>query len=151
LRVFTSPEDLLQSRGELIGFSEWVEVDQTRIELFADATNDHNWVHLDAERAAASRYGGTIAHGFLTLALLADFSVSLFRVDGHPLAINYGLNKVRFPAPVPSGSKVRARADLQEATVVAGGVQITTLYTFECTEGDKPVCVAEHVSMRLAE
>src|SRR3954471_11391516 len=136
-------EDLKAHEGEEGGVSEWHEVTQEAINEFADCTGDHNWIHLDVERAKDTPFGGTLAHGYYTLALAPQFSYSLFKAEGFAFGVNYGLNKVRFPAPLPVGSKVRMRAELAAVDEIAGGVQITTKATFERDGGDKPVCVAE--------
>lgn len=148
-RIFTSPEALRAAVGEEFGPSGWLEVDQQRIDLFAEATGDHQWIHVDPARAAAGPFGTTIAHGYLTLSLLPSFVPMLLRVENVRMGINYGVNKVRFPAPVPAGSRLRARARLAEATETEGGVQLTTVVTVEREGGDKPVCVAESVSRYL--
>lgn len=145
-RVFTSAEELRAAVGEELGSSDWLEVDQKRIDLFADATGDHQWIHVDPERAAGGPFGSTIAHGYLTLSLLPAFVPQIIRVDGVRMGINYGVNKVRFPAPVPVGSRLRARAGLTDVSDVDGGVQLTTKVTVEREGGAKPVCVAESVS-----
>ncbi|THA27159.1 MaoC family dehydratase [Streptomyces sp. RKND-216] len=145
-RVFTSAEELRAAVGEELGASDWLEVDQKRVDLFADATGDHQWIHVDPERAADGPFGGTIAHGYLTLSLLPAFVPQVIRVDGVRMGINYGVNKVRFPAPVPVGSRLRARAELTDVSDVDGGVQLTTKVTIERDGGAKPVCVAESVS-----
>lgn len=145
-RVFTSSEELRAAVGEDLGVSDWLEVDQQRIDRFADATGDHQWIHVDPDRAASGPFGRTIAHGYLTLSLLPAFVPQVLRVDGARMGINYGVNKVRFPSPVPVGSRLRARAALTDVTDVDGGVQLTTKVTVEREGGDKPVCVAESVS-----
>ncbi|MEV0601474.1 MaoC family dehydratase [Streptomyces sp. NPDC050315] len=145
-RVFGSLEELRGAVGEELGPSDWLEVDQKRIDLFADATGDHQWIHVDQEKAKAGPFGTTIAHGYLTLSLLPALVPQLMRVDNVKMGINYGTNKVRFPSPVPVGSRVRATAKIAEVTEVAGGVQLTTTVTVEREGGDKPVCVAESVS-----
>ncbi len=145
-RVFTSAEELRAAVGEELGASDWLEVDQKRVDLFADATGDHQWIHVDPQRAADGPFGGTIAHGYLTLSLLPAFVPQILRVDGVRMGINYGVNKVRFPAPVPVGSRLRARAQLTDVTDAGGGVQLTTRVTVEREGGEKPVCVAESVS-----
>jgi acyl dehydratase len=145
-RVFTSAEELRAAVGEELGSSDWLEVDQKRIDLFADATGDHQWIHVDPERAAGGPFGTTIAHGYLTLSLLPAFVPQIIRVDGVRMGINYGVNKVRFPSPVPVGSRLRARAELTDVSDVDGGVQLTTKVTVEQEGGAKPVCVAESVS-----
>jgi acyl dehydratase len=132
--------------GLELGPSEWREITQEQVNQFADATGDHQWIHVDPERAAAGPFGGTIAHGYLTLSTLPEASFALMHVDDASAAINYGLNKVRFPAPVPVGSRIRASFRIVDVTEVEGGVQVTTSATVEREGGDKPVCVAETVS-----
>jgi acyl dehydratase len=129
--------------GEHLGWTDWREIDQDRVNQFADATGDHQWIHVDPERAASGPFGGTIAHGYLTLSLAAPLLFELLRVEGVSMGINYGLDRVRFPAPVPVGSRIRAGAELAEVTEVAGGVQSKLVLTFEVENGDKPACVAE--------
>ena len=129
--------------GEHLGYSEWHEVTQDQVNLFADATGDHQWIHVDVERAKAGPFGGPIAHGYLTLSLAPTLLTEIMRVDGVSMGINYGLNKLRFPSPVPVGSKVRAGATLANVEPVSGGVQVTLNTTFEIEGGSKPVCVAE--------
>ncbi|PJN36469.1 dehydratase [Streptomyces sp. CB02959] len=145
-RVFGSVEELRAAVGEELGPSDWLEVDQKRIDLFAEATGDHQWIHVDEEKAATGPFGTTIAHGYLTLSLLPVLVPQLLRVDNVKMGINYGTNKVRFPATVPVGSRLRARARIAEVTEVTGGVQLTTVVTVEREGGEKPVCVAESVS-----
>ena len=132
--------------GTELGTSEWYEVTQEHVNLFADATGDHQWIHVDPERATReSPFGGPIAHGYLTLSLLVPLFGSVLRVTDTVMGVNYGLNKVRFPAPVPVGSKVRARVTLQDVAEVAGGLQNTFAVTIEREGGDKPVCIAEPI------
>lgn len=146
-RVFTSTDQLSAAVGEELGVSDWLEIDQKRIDLFADATGDHQWIHVDPERAGSGPFGTTIAHGYLTLSLLPSLVPQVMRVEGVKMGVNYGTNKVRFPSPVPVGSRVRARAQLQDVSDVGGGaVQVTAKVTIEREGGDKPVCVAESVS-----
>ncbi|KUL33816.1 dehydratase [Streptomyces sp. NRRL F-4489] len=145
-RVFGSVEELRAAVGEELGPSDWLEIDQRRIDLFAEATGDHQWIHVDPEKAAAGPFGTTIAHGYLTLSLLPALVPRLMRVENVAMGINYGTNKVRFPAPVPVGSRLRARARIAEVAEVTGGVQLTTVVTVEREGGEKPVCVAESVS-----
>ncbi|MFE3882033.1 MaoC family dehydratase [Streptomyces lydicus] len=145
-RVFGSLDELRGAVGEELGTSDWLEIDQKRIDLFAKATGDHQWIHVDQEKAAAGPFGTTIAHGYLTLSLLPAFVPQLMRVDNVKMGINYGTNKVRFPATVPVGSRLRATARIAEVTEVPGGVQLATVVTIEREGGDKPVCVAESVS-----
>ncbi|UZJ25655.1 MaoC family dehydratase [Rhodococcus antarcticus] len=148
MRTFTSPAELLAAQGETLGTSDWVEVTQERINTFAEATGDHQWIHVDVERAKAeSPFGGPIAHGFLTLSLLPMLSWQIWTVEGTKMGVNYGLNKVRFPSPVPVGSMVRSTAVLTEVTEVGGGgLQLVVSSTVEVEGGSKPVCVAEMVS-----
>jgi acyl dehydratase len=129
--------------GEHLGYSEWHEITQEQVNLFADATGDHQWIHVDVERAKAGPFGGPIAHGYLTLSLAPTLLTEIMRVDGVTMGINYGLNKLRFPSPVPVGSKVRAGATLASVEQVSGGVQVTLNAVFEIEGGSKPVCVAE--------
>lgn len=146
MRVFTGADDLRSATGEQLGVSEWLTVEQERIDTFADATGDHQWIHVDAEKAAAGPFGTTIAHGFLTLSLLPCLVAQIYRVDGAKMGINYGINKMRFPAPVPVGSKVRANAELAEVEEVQGGLQLVVRTTLEIEGSDKPGCVAEWVT-----
>ncbi|MEV7090010.1 MaoC family dehydratase [Streptomyces sp. NPDC093085] len=145
-RIFTSVEELRAGIGEQLGYSDWLEVDQKRIDLFAEATGDHQWIHVDPARAAEGPFGTTIAHGYLTLSLLPLFMPQLVGVDKVTMGVNYGTNKVRFPAPVPVGSRLRATGVLTDVTETGGGVQITLRVTVEREGGEKPVCVAESVS-----
>jgi acyl dehydratase len=139
----------LQARvGEEVGVSEWITVDQKRINLFADATGDHQWIHIDAERAAKGPFGTTIAHGFLTLSLLPEMSASAFQVLDTRMGVNYGLDRVRFPAPVPSGSRLRGRFKLLKFEPLEGGAQLTVEVTMEREGSAKPVCVAESLARR---
>ena len=149
MRVFRSIAEMEPLVGQEIAVSDWVEVTQERIRLFAEATNDHQWIHLDAERAKAGPFGTTIAHGFLTLSLLPEMSASAFNVEGTRMGVNYGLNKVRFPAPVPSGSRLRGRFKLLKYEPLDGGAQVTMEVTMEREGSEKPVCVAESLSRRF--
>jgi len=135
--------------GQHLATSPWVTIDQRRIDLFAEATGDHQWIHVDPVRAAAGPYGTTIAHGFLTLSMLPKFFESAFELRGSRMGINYGLNKVRFTAPVPAGSRLRAQVRLKAYEPIQGGAQLTTEVTIEREGGDKPVCIAEAVSRRF--
>jgi acyl dehydratase len=134
--------------GETLAVSEWVLVDQERVNLFADATGDHQWIHVDPERAKAGPYGAPIAHGFLTLSLIPELAAKALKFDDVRMSVNYGLNKVRFPAPVPVGSRVRAHIALKSFEEIQGGAQVTMSVTIEREGGDKPVCVAEPVARR---
>ncbi|WP_445525047.1 MaoC family dehydratase [Streptomyces cyslabdanicus] len=144
-RIFTSPGELRAAVGERLGHTDWLEIDQKRIDLFADATGDHQWIHVDPEKAAAGPFGTTIAHGYLTLSLLPVFGPQLIEVEGVRMGVNYGTNKVRFPAPVPVGSRLRCTAVITGVDDVPDGVQVTVAFTVEREGGDKPVCVAESV------
>ncbi|MFG1760203.1 MaoC family dehydratase [Micromonospora echinofusca] len=146
MRTFDSLDELTAAVGQTLGPGPWQRIDQRRVDLFADATDDHQWIHLDPQRAATGPYGGTIAHGYLTLSLLPALVGRLYRVRGVRMGVNYGLNRVRFPAPVRVGTAVRAVASIAEVSPVAGGVQLVTAVTVECDAGGKPVCVAETVS-----
>lgn len=149
MRQFASLEELKSLVGQEVAVSDWVEITQERVGMFADATGDHQWIHLDVERSRReSPYGGTIAHGFLTLSLLPMLVQNAIAMPNVKMSVNYGLNKVRFPAPVPVGSKVRARIVLLSVEDIAGGVQIVWQVTMEREGGDKPVCVAESVTRR---
>ncbi|MBS0444804.1 MAG: MaoC family dehydratase [Proteobacteria bacterium] len=141
--------DLEALVGRAIGTSDWITVDQQRIDLFADATGDHQWIHIDRERAAQGPFKTTVAHGFLTLSLLPELSAAAFSVGDTRMGVNYGLNRVRFPAPVPSGSRVRGHFKLLAYQAIDGGAQLTTEVTMEREGGDKPVCVAESVARRF--
>ncbi|MGH8920865.1 MAG: MaoC family dehydratase [Acidimicrobiales bacterium] len=129
--------------GEHVGYTAWREITQEQVNTFADATDDHQWIHVDVERAKGGPFGGTIAHGYLTLSLAAPAAFELLQVEGISMGINYGLNKVRFPAPVPVGSKLRAGAKILGVDDVSGGAQVTIEMTFETEGGSKPNCVAE--------
>jgi acyl dehydratase len=140
----TDIAELKDHVGEHLGWTDWREISQDRVNQFADATDDHQWIHVDPERAAGGPFGGTIAHGYLTLSLVAPLMSELLEVEGVSMGINYGLDRVRFPAPVPVGSRIRAGAELAEVTEVGGGgVQSKLVITFEVENGDKPACVAE--------
>jgi acyl dehydratase len=149
MREFATLAELRAVVGQEVAVSEWVEISQQRIALFADATDDHQWIHVDAGRAAAeSPYGGTVAHGFLTLAMLPALLVKAIRMVDMKMGLNYGLNKVRFPAPVPAGSRIRLRLTLDAIDAIEGGAQLTWNMTVEREGGDKPVCVAEFLMRR---
>jgi acyl dehydratase len=146
MTVFGSPAELADAVGTVLGPGPWMEVDQSRVDLFADATDDHQWIHVDPSRAASGPFGGTIAHGYLTLSLLPVLMKDLYRVDGVRMGINYGLNKVRFPSPVRVGSKIRITAEIASAEALpGGGVQVVLKSTVEADGGGKPCCVAESV------
>jgi acyl dehydratase len=138
--------ELPSLKGTVLGSSEWFEITQDRVNTFADATDDHQWIHVDVERAAKeSPYGGPVAHGFLTLSLFVPMWSQVLLVTDTTMGVNYGLNKVRFPAPVPVGSKVRLTATLVDVEEVKGGLQLTVGGVIEREGGDKPVCVVESI------
>jgi acyl dehydratase len=145
VKTFPSVASLTDAAGTVLGPGPWLEIDQSRVDLFADATDDHQWIHVDPERAAQGPFGGTIAHGYLTLSLLPVLMKDLYSVDGVKMGINYGLNKVRFPSPVRVGSKVRLTAQIASVEQLPGGVQLVLKSTVESSGGEKPVCVAESV------
>jgi acyl dehydratase len=143
MRTITGLDELKGAEGEVLGTSDWHEVTQKDIDAFADVTGDHQWIHVDVERAKETPFGGTIAHGYYTLSLAPRFTQQIWRLEGFAFAVNYGLNRVRFPAPLPVGDKVRMTAKLGNLEDVPGGAQITLELTFEREGGGKPVCVAE--------
>ena len=147
MKIFRSYSEVAACIGQEVAVTDWIEVTQAQINLFADATGDHQWIHIDPERAAKGPFGTTIAHGFLTLSLLPRMLESSFAIEGTRMAVNYGLNRVRFPAPVPAGSRLRARVVLMAAEPVApDGMQMTWEVTMEREGGDKPVCIAESLA-----
>ena len=143
--VFNGIDDLKSRVGDEIGVSDWREITQDEVDAFAEVTGDDQWIHVDPERAKDTPFGGTIAHGYFTLSLAPRFTEQVLKIDGFAMAINYGLNKVRFPAPVPVDSQVRMRARLAELSEIPGGAQMIMELTFEREGGEKPVCVAESV------
>lgn len=140
---FASLDDFKAAVGTELGTSNWHTVTQEQINLFAEATGDHQWIHVDPEKAKAGPFGSTIAHGYLTLSLLPVLSAETYEIDGLTMGLNYGANKVRFPAPVPVDSRIRATAKLLDITEIAIGSQATIQFTVEREGGDKPVCIAE--------
>ena len=150
MREFPSLTALAEATGQHLGYSEWLDVDQKRVDLFAEATGDHQWIHVDPELAAKGPFKRTIAHGFLTLSLVPALIAEVYTVDGVRMAVNYGLNKVRFPAPLPVGSRVRGGVELAEVTPVDGGVQVVARVTVEVDGSPKPCCVAETVARLYA-
>jgi acyl dehydratase len=150
MRTFTSLEELSDAVGEDLGPSDWLEVTQGRVDAFADATGDHQWIHVDVDRAARGPFGGTIAHGYLTLSLIPRFAPELFEISTPGARLNYGVNKVRFPSPVRVGSRIRAAARIVEVSDVPAGRQLLTRYTVEIEGEPKPACVAETVVLLLA-
>jgi len=146
VRTFNTAEELVAARGETLGTSDWVTVEQSRIDTFAEATGDHQWIHVDPEAAAKGPFGTTIAHGYLTLSMVSMLNWQIYTVEGAKMGVNYGLNKVRFPSPVKVDTRVRATSVLTDVSEVSGGLQLVVTVTVEAEGGDKPVCVAETVS-----
>ena len=146
MTTISHPKDLLTMIGQDLGSSPWLDVTQERINIFADATDDHQWIHVDVERAMTGPFGGPIAHGYLTLSLLIPLWSEILVIEDLDLAVNYGLNKVRFPAPVPAGSRVQVSATLADAEEVGGnGIQATIDTVMRVEGADKPVCIAQMV------
>ena len=141
--VFANPDAVLAAVGQHLGFTDWITVDQDRINRFADATGDHQWIHVDVERAQAGPFGGPIAHGYLTLALTNLFLPQLVSVENLSMGINYGVNKVRFPTPVRAGSRIRGGAEIAACEEVPGGVQAIIKITVEIEGSAKPACIVE--------
>jgi len=150
MRVFSTFEEIEAATGEEIGASEWVEITQERVDKFAEATDDFQWIHVDQEKAKAGPFGGTIAHGYLTLSLIPYLSNKVFGVETEGAKLNYGLNKVRFPNPVPVGARVRAVVTVGEIAEIPAGRQLTMKYVIEIEGQDKPACVAETVVLLLS-
>ncbi|MDQ3628170.1 MAG: MaoC family dehydratase [Actinomycetota bacterium] len=150
MRIFDGLDDVAAAVGEHLGHTQWQQITQEQVNLFADATDDHQWIHVDAERAAAGPLGGTIAHGYMTLALIPGLGAKLFRLDGITMGINYGTNKVRFPQPVPVGARIRAGVEVLEATPGPQGMQVAWRWTIEIEGATKPACVAETVTLLVA-
>ncbi len=138
-------DGLKAKKGEHLGYSDWLEITQERVNEFAEATGDHQWIHVDPERAKAGPFGEPIAHGYLTISLAPILLHQVMRVEGIQMGVNYGINKLRFPSPVPVGSKLRVGAALAEVTDIQGGAQVTLDLTFEVEGRDKPSCVAQAV------
>jgi acyl dehydratase len=138
-------DDLRKLAGADLGAGDWREITQQQIDTFADATDDHQWIHVDPERAKSGPFGGTIAHGYLTLALIIPMWTEMLRIDGIGMAVNYGLNRVRFPAPVPSGGQIRLRARVDTVEDIPDGVQMTVDLTIELRDATKPAAVAQAV------
>lgn len=149
-RNFESLDAFRAIAGEEIGSSEWHTVTQEQINLFAEATGDHQWIHVDPEKAAAGPYGTTIAHGYLTLSMLPLLAKDIYQVEGLAMGVNYGANKIRFPAPVPVGSRLRATATLTSVTDIPIGTQASITFVIESEGGHKPVCIAEVIYVMAA-
>ena len=150
MRVLDDLDELAALSGEQLGTSEWLEVDQDRVNEFADATGDHQWIHVDVERAASGPFGGTIAHGYLTLSLIPYLGSQVFSLETPGAKLNYGVNKVRFPSPVRVGSRIRSHVVMREVTDLPAGKQLTLRHTIEIEGHDKPACVAETVVLLIA-
>ncbi|PPJ21603.1 dehydratase [Nocardia nova] len=147
MKIYRGIEDLQAGVGEELGPTDWFLMEQKRIDGFADDTEDHQWIHVEPERAAGGPFGATVAHGFLTVSLVPYFLSQLRQIEGMRMGVNYGLNKVRFPAPVRAGTRIRARSTLAECELIGeNAVQIITRTTIEIEGGDKPACVAELVA-----
>jgi acyl dehydratase len=144
--TLTGLEEVKAHAGKELGVSDWHEVTQEAIDKFADVTGDDQFIHVDVERAKQTPFGGTIAHGYYTLSLAPMFSYAMFSIEGFAFGVNYGLNRVRFPAPLPVGTRVRMRAKLLSVEEIPGGAQISSELTFEREDGEKPVCVAESLA-----
>ena len=144
--VFEQPADLLGAVGQHLGYSDWLQIDQERINQFADATGDHQWIHVDPVKAAAGPFGSTIAHGYLTLSLANMFLPQIMQVNNTSMGVNYGCEKVRFPAAVPVGSRVRGGGEVISAEEVKGGVQVVVRMTIEIEGGERPACVIDTIS-----
>jgi acyl dehydratase len=145
-RTFTGIAEVKAAEGQHLGYSDWLEITQDRIDKFAEATGDYQWIHVDVERAKDGPFGVTIAHGYLTLSLASFFLPQIATYEGFSMAINYGVDKVRFINPVKCGARIRAGAEMQSVTDVGGGVQTKVLITIEIEGEDKPACVIESLS-----
>jgi acyl dehydratase len=149
MRVFTTLDEVAAASGEELGTSDWLTIEQDRVDRFAEATGDHQWIHVDVERAKEGPFGGTIAHGYLTLSLVPYLGSQVFSFDTPGAKLNYGANKVRFPHPVRVGSRVRAHVAVGEVADLPSGKQVTLRYTIEIEDQPKPACVAETVVLLL--
>jgi acyl dehydratase len=143
MRTLNGLDEIRAAAGEDLGASDWFEITQAGVDAFADVTGDHQWIHVDVQRAATTPFGGTIAHGYYTLSLSPRLADDVYAFEGIAFGINYGLDRVRFPAPVPVGSRVRMRVALTSVSDVDGGIQVKLTQTFEREGSEKPVCVAE--------
>jgi acyl dehydratase len=149
MRILDNVDTLADLAGEELGSSDWLQIDQERVDRFADATGDHQWIHVDRERAASGPFGGTIAHGYLTLSLIPFLGSQVFALETPGAKLNYGVNKVRFPHPVRVGSRIRSRVTMGEVTDLTTGKQLTLRHVIEIEGEDKPACVAETVVLLL--
>ncbi len=150
MRVFTTFDELAEAVGDELGTSEWVEITQERVDQFAEATGDHQWIHVDVEKAAAGPFGGTIAHGYLTLSLVPWLGSQVFGLETPGAKLNYGVNKVRFPNPVRVGKRIRLHVTMGDVTEIPAGRQVTLRHKVEIEGEEKPACVAETVALLLA-
>jgi acyl dehydratase len=150
MRVLDNLDELARIAGEELGVSDWLDIDQERVDRFAEATGDHQWIHVDRERAAAGPFGGTIAHGYLTLSLIPFLGSQVFSLETPGAKLNYGVNKVRFPHPVLVGSRIRSRVSMGDVTDLPAGKQLTLRHVIEIEGQDKPACVAETVVLLLS-
>jgi acyl dehydratase len=150
MRILNDSREIAAAAGQELGVSEWIAITQDRIDMFADATGDRQWIHIDTERAASGPFGVTIAHGYLTLSMLPFLGAQVFAFAGDVARINYGLNKVRFVSPVRVGSKVRCRVEMLEVADIEKGQRVTLQHTIEIKGHDKPACVAETVTLLMA-
>ena len=146
MKTITGLEELKEAEGQVLGTSDWHEVTQADVDAFADVTGDHQWIHVDVERAKDTPFGGTIAHGYYTLSLAPKFSDEIMKFEGFAFALNYGLNRVRFASPMPVGGKVRCTVKVAEVQEIPGGAQTMMEMTLEREGGEKPVCVAESLA-----
>jgi acyl dehydratase len=150
MRTFASLDEFVAAKGESLGFSEWHKITQEQVNAFADATGDHQWIHVDLERAASGPFGGTIAHGYLIVSLLPILSMEIFRIEKLTMGINYGLDRVRFPSPVLTGSSIRAEATLTDVTETSRGSLAHIRMRIEIEGQQKAVCVADTLSLFVA-
>ncbi|MET0930762.1 MAG: MaoC family dehydratase [Aeromicrobium sp.] len=150
MRILNNSKEIADAEGQELGVSEWVAITQDRIDMFADATGDRQWIHVDPERAADGPFGTTVAHGYLTLSMLPFLGAQVFAFAGNVARVNYGLNKVRFVAPVKVGAKVRSKVELLEVADIEKGQQVTLQHTIEIKGNEKPACVAETVTLLMA-
>ncbi|MGR5070229.1 MULTISPECIES: MaoC family dehydratase [Vibrio] len=144
--TITNPEQLLSLEGKTLGTTEWLTISQQRINLFAEATNDHQWIHVDEEKAAKGPFGACIAHGYLTLSLASDFLFQLIDIQNLAMGVNYGCNKIRFPAPVPVGSQIRGRGDVIRVEKIGEAYQAVIRITIEIEGSERPGCVVDTIS-----
>ncbi|MEU4450465.1 MaoC family dehydratase [Nocardioides sp. NPDC023903] len=149
MRTFTSIAAIEAAAGDDLGTTDWVQITQEGVDRFAELSGDQQWIHVDVERATASSFGGTIAHGYLTLSMLPAFAAELYTIDTGSARLNYGLEKVRFPAPVKVGTKIRATPRIKEVRAVPAGTQVLVAWTVEAEGAERPVCVAESITLVL--